>query len=103
MLFGRGRLGSGRLCFDGAGWFLVTNPVSPDRRDVELLGVLEDHPARGEMGSGDPDRVAHPVDPPERDALRVAVVEEGDDLLFEEPVEVLRVDLVLFESFATLA
>ena len=65
------------------------------RRQVQALGVLVEHPGRREAPDGAGDGVAHELHPPGGEAVPVPLVVGRDQLLLEDPVQVLRVGPVL--------
>ena len=81
--FGQRGLGTGLADGDPAGW------------QVEPLGVFAEHPRRRELPQRGRHRAAHDREPVGWDVVRVAGVVARDDLLLEDPVEVLRVGPVL--------
>ena len=64
-------------------------------RQVIVLHVFTHHAVRAEAAGNSLERVGHHADPALRDAVAAAVVEPGDDLAFEQPIDRLGVVLVL--------
>src|SRR5215208_185161 len=66
---------------------IVAGRFAPDRGRVVLLDVVREHSPRGESGARQPERVAHLLDPSERDAGGVASVVQRNDLLLQQTIE----------------
>ena len=69
---------------------LGRGPGRRRRGQVHLLDVLVEHPRRREPPERRRHRAPHLVDPGRGQPVRVALVVARDDLLLEEPVQVLR-------------
>src|SRR3990172_1403649 len=74
---------------------LLRDRLLAERRLVHAADVLLDHPARAEAGEHRADRLPDDLQPPAGNAVGVAVVEGGHELLLDEPVDRLRVGPVL--------
>src|SRR3974377_2524851 len=69
--------------------------VDPGGREVEPLDVLVEHAGRREAPDRARDRVPHQLHIAGGDALIIVLVVRGDQLLLEDPVQVLGIGPVL--------
>src|SRR5262245_50723181 len=68
---------------------IVGERILPNDRHIIPLGVLLHHSPAGEAGHPDSKRVPHSIDESGRNALLIPIVVEGNQVLFQQSVEVL--------------
>src|SRR5437763_838604 len=72
-------------------WDLSCDWLVFQGRQIHVPDVFLHHAARAEAGEYRPHRLLDDLQPAARQAVAVALVERGDDLLFENRVERLRI------------
>src|SRR5665213_770016 len=72
--------------------WVIDESVAAKDRCVVPCNVILQHAPRGELPSGHPDRLLHPLDPAPRNPVGVLFVPEWHDLVFEQLIQVLGVD-----------